>query len=98
MLLEKVKNWGFRLSLNIFLKENSFVSLTMPMNNGTLDGNTMRQVISCQRRNFCQSVIFVIIFLPKNVNERVRDACRYIFKSCLIFHTPMKNLGFDVLS
>ena len=50
MLLENVKNWGFRFSLNFFLKKNSFVSLTMPMNNGTLDGNTMRQVISCQKK------------------------------------------------
>ena len=71
MLLEKVKNWGFRLSLNIFLKENSFVSLTMPMNNGMLDGNTMRQVISCQKKK-----LLSISNIPKNIDELVGDACR----------------------
>ena len=50
MLLENVKNWGFRLSLNFFLKENSFVSLTMQMNNDMLDEITMRQDISRQKK------------------------------------------------
>ena len=46
----KYRKMGILSLLNFFLKENSFVSLTMPMNNGMLDGNTMRQVISCQKK------------------------------------------------
>ena len=76
MLVENVEKWEFRLSLNLFLKENSFVSLTMQMHNERPDEIAMIQGISCQRRNFCQSVVLATIFLPKNINERVTDACR----------------------
>ena len=76
MLLENVEKWEFCLSQNFFFKENSFVSLTMQMYNERPDEIAMVQGISCQRRNFCLSIIIAAIYLPKNINERVRDVCR----------------------